>query len=303
MSLDGRVTIPLPPLIECNDILDNRSETPTPNAARHHSHLLKVAEHIPEVDPTPEILLLLGRDIIRVHKVREQVNRPHNAPFAQRLDLGWVLVGEVCLGSAHKPIVNTFKTTVLDNGRPSLLQPCTNLHIKEKINYGTGTRGGFSETSKAAEELLGQTVFNHTDQDNKLACLTEDDIFLKLMDEVYRNESNHWVTPLPFRQPRQHLPNNREQAIKRFASLQHSLYKRPDLRPSCEKYWRTTMRRSHYRYWRVKNAGTYQLLGCFTHENQTKSGWCSTQVLNTLGFLSMMCYSQALISIIRFLEF
>ena len=122
-SLDGKVTIPLPPLIECNDILDNRSEIPTPNAARHHPHLVKVAEHIPEVDPTAEILLLLGRDIIRAHKVRELVNGPHNAPFAQRLDLGWVLVGEVCLGKAHIPTVNTFKTTVLDNGRPSLLEP------------------------------------------------------------------------------------------------------------------------------------------------------------------------------------
>lgn len=94
-SLDGKVTIPLPPVIEFNDILDNHSEIPTPNAARHHTHLVKVAEHNPEVDPTAEILLLLGRDIIRVHKFREQVNGPHSAPFAQRLDLGWVLVGEV----------------------------------------------------------------------------------------------------------------------------------------------------------------------------------------------------------------
>lgn len=107
-SLNGQVTIPLPPLIECNDIHDNRSEIPTPNAALSHPHLVKVAEHIPEVDPTAEILLLLFRDVIRVHKVREQVNGPQNAPFAQRLDLGWVLVGEVCLGNAHKPTVNTF---------------------------------------------------------------------------------------------------------------------------------------------------------------------------------------------------
>lgn len=133
-SLDGEVTIPLPSLIECNDILDNRSEIPTPNAAHHHPHLVQVADHIPEVDPTADILLLLGRDVIRVHKVREQVNGPHNAPFAQRLDLGWVLVGEVCLRNTHKPTVNTFKTTVLENGRPSTLEPCTNsLHIKYHI--------------------------------------------------------------------------------------------------------------------------------------------------------------------------
>lgn len=231
-SLNGKVAIPLPPLIECNDILNNRSEIPTPNAALHHPHLVKVAEHIPEVDPTAEILLLLGRDIIRVHKVREQVNGPHNAPFAQRLDLGWVLVGEVCLGNAHKPTVSTFKTTVLDNGRPSLLQPCTSfLHIKEKIHHGGEARDRIStQSTKAAEEMLGQTVFNHTEHDNKLASSIEDEIFLKLMDkEVYRNESQSWVAPLPFRQPRQRLPNNRGQAVNRFASLQRSLNRKPEM--------------------------------------------------------------------------
>lgn len=35
-----------------------------------------VAEHIREIDPTADILLLLGRDILRVHKVSEQVNGP-----------------------------------------------------------------------------------------------------------------------------------------------------------------------------------------------------------------------------------
>lgn len=43
-SLNGKVTIPLQPLIECNEILDNRSEIPTPDAARSHPHLIKVAE-------------------------------------------------------------------------------------------------------------------------------------------------------------------------------------------------------------------------------------------------------------------
>lgn len=226
-SLDGRATIPLPPLIECDDILNNRSEIPTPNAARCHPHLVKVAEYIPEIDPTANILLLLGRDVIRVHKVREQVNGPHNAPFAQRLDLGWVLVGDVCLGGAHKPTVRTFKTTVLDDGRPTLLQTCTSLlRIKENIHQGEGAK---EKKSKAVEETLGQSVFSHSEHDNKLASSVEDDIFLKLMDEeVYISESNSWVAPLPFRQPRQRLPNNREQAVKRFASLQHSLSKRPE---------------------------------------------------------------------------
>ena len=124
-SLDGTVLISLPPLIECHEIPNNRSEIPTPNAVLHQPHLHHIAEHIPELDPEAEILLLLGRDVLRAHKVRQQVNGPHNAPFAQRLDLGWVVIGEVCLGNVHKPTVNTFKTNMLNSGRHSIFQPCT----------------------------------------------------------------------------------------------------------------------------------------------------------------------------------
>lgn len=229
-ALDGKVTIPLPPLIECNDLPDNRAEIPTPNAALHQPHLVKVAEHIPELDPTAEILLLLGRDVIRVHKVREQVNGPPNAPFAQRLDLGWVLIGEVCLGNAHKPNVSTYRTTVLDCQRPSLLQPCTSfMHVSDEL-HGKEPRKSVLGLSRAKEDRLGKNVFDRTEQDNKLAPSIEDETFLNIMDkEVYRNDSNSWVAPLPFRQPRERLPNNRSQALKRFESLQCNLRRKPEM--------------------------------------------------------------------------
>ena len=38
-SLDGSRNVSLPMLIECNDMPDDRSEIPTPEAARHHPHL------------------------------------------------------------------------------------------------------------------------------------------------------------------------------------------------------------------------------------------------------------------------
>ncbi|XP_067282594.1 uncharacterized protein [Pseudorasbora parva] len=228
-ALDGKVTIPLPPLIECNDLPDNRAEIPTPNAALHQPHLVKVAEHIPKLDPTAEILLLLGRDVIRVHKVREQVNGPPNAPFAQRLDLGWVLVGEVCLGNSHKPNVSTYRTVVLDRQRPSLLQPCTSfMHVSDEL-HGKEPRKSVLGLNRAKDNL-GKNVFDRTEQDNKLAPSIEDETFLNIMDkEVYRNDSNSWVAPLPFKQLRERLPNNRSQALKRFESLQRNLRRKPEM--------------------------------------------------------------------------
>lgn len=130
------MSIDLPPLIECNEILNNRSEIPMPEVALCHPHLQPIARFIPKLDLNAQILLL-GRDLIRVYKVRQQINGPHNSPFAQRLDLGWVLIGDVCLGNAHKPSVSSFKTNVLENGRPSFLTPCvSHISLKEKAKHG-----------------------------------------------------------------------------------------------------------------------------------------------------------------------
>ncbi|XP_040216137.1 uncharacterized protein LOC120945794 [Rana temporaria] len=184
-SLDGKTKVTLPTLIECDEIPDDRSEIPTPEVARHHPHLVRIADQIPALDPDAAITLLLGRDILRVHKVREQYNGPHNAPFAQRLDLGWVIVGEVCLDGLHKPAkVNVYRTHLLQNGRTSCLCPCTNsLHIKERLDNPTHHRSiqrcmeDLASTGNADE--LGCKVFERTRDDDKPAPSVEDTLFLR----------------------------------------------------------------------------------------------------------------------------
>ncbi|KAK7944540.1 hypothetical protein WMY93_000268 [Mugilogobius chulae] len=68
-SMDGKTNIKLPPLIECDSVPDDRSEIPSPEIAQHHPHLLPIANKIQPVDHHAPILLLLGRDILSVHKV------------------------------------------------------------------------------------------------------------------------------------------------------------------------------------------------------------------------------------------
>lgn len=133
-ALDGTVQTPLPSLIECKNIPNDRDEIPTPNAAMHHSHLKSVAHLIPDLDSNAQILMLLGRDIVRVHKVRKQISGPHNASYAQKLDLGWVIVGNLCLGDVHTTLaVKTLFTNVTEKGRPTMLKPCPNVYnVKEK---------------------------------------------------------------------------------------------------------------------------------------------------------------------------
>lgn len=221
--LDVSLSVPLLTPIECNHMPDDRSEIPTPVAAEHHSHLKPIAHLIPELDPDAQILLLLGQDILQVHKVRDQCNGPNNAPYAQKLDLGWVVVREVCLGAAHRPKgASTYRTHVLENGCHSYFYPCPNhLVLKETFTVGPSTKphscknlGGFhsndSPVQNTGDHSLGSKIFERTEDDNKVAPSIEDKQFIQLMNkEMFMNDAYSWVAPLPFHTPRPRLPNNR----------------------------------------------------------------------------------------------
>ncbi len=236
-SFDGKTCLALPSLIECNLIPNNRTEIPTPEAAQYHSHLRSVASKIPSLDPKAKILLLLGRDLIQAHKVMEQCNGPQHAPFAQRLALGWVIVGDICLNGAHKPsTVDVFKTHILGNGRPSH-ESMPKQYVKDRFNLHYESKHSFTLNPEQIrlpiqnECLIGESVFCYTRNDDKLAPSMDDLAFLKIMErEFHQDESNSWVAPLPFRSPRHRLQNNKIQANNRLMSLTRKLRTHPEIK-------------------------------------------------------------------------
>ena len=56
-SLDSEVSLPVPNLIESNEIPDDRANILTPEAALHHSHLKRIAHLIPTLEPKTSIML------------------------------------------------------------------------------------------------------------------------------------------------------------------------------------------------------------------------------------------------------
>ncbi len=121
----------------------------------------------------------------------EQCNGPQHAPFAQRLALGWVIVGDICLNGAHKPsTVDVFKTHILGNGRPSYMSPCPNsMHVKDCLNLHYESKHPFTLNPEQIsvpiqnECLIGESVFCYTRNDEKLAPSMDDLAFLKIMEE------------------------------------------------------------------------------------------------------------------------
>ncbi|XP_069610796.1 uncharacterized protein [Ranitomeya imitator] len=228
--IKGTKSFPLPALIECNDMPDERDEIPTPEAACHHPHLRHLASEIPPMDMNAEILILLGRDVLRMHKVRQQCNGPDNAPYAQRLDLGWVIVGDVCLDRMHHAdCVSSFKTYVLSNGRPTCFRPCP-CHYQVKEGPSDIVRIP-DVIPTPYDDSFGGQVFRTTHDDNKIAPSVEDEEFVNIMDSGFvKDKTSHWVAPLPFKLTRAKLPSNREQALSRLNSLQRTLSNKPQMK-------------------------------------------------------------------------
>lgn len=121
-SCDQSQVFNLPDIIECNEIPQNRSEIPSPEVAAFYPHLSDITHYIPTIDNLNTIELLIGRDLIDTHRVLDQ---RVGVPLGQKLPLGWVLIGNSCLGTVHEQTVVTVnKTAILANGRPTYLEPC-----------------------------------------------------------------------------------------------------------------------------------------------------------------------------------
>ena len=117
----------LPTLIGCDLIPNNPNEIATPEVAVNFSYLVSISHLIPAYDSSAKIQLPIGRDLMPAHYVLDQkIGKPHE-PYAQKLALGWVIVGEACLDGVHIPTnVNSMKTFLHPNGKPSTLEPCIN---------------------------------------------------------------------------------------------------------------------------------------------------------------------------------
>ena len=209
--------MPVHVVIECAHLPDNRDEIPTPVVAESYEHLHDLVPHIPPIDDNAQIMMLIGRDVIMAHHVMDQRIGPGNTPYAQKLPLGWVIVGESCLGSNHLPErITVCKTNVLASGRGTMLDPCANqFRVQEKVHVDTRQISEKSSVGIIESDSFGADVFVKTSDDEKPGLSIEDRAFLEIMDSSFvRDDDGNWICPLPLKANRPSLPNNYQSALK-----------------------------------------------------------------------------------------
>ncbi|XP_059806247.1 uncharacterized protein LOC132381077 [Hypanus sabinus] len=154
-------------------------------------------------------------------RLRDEVKneRTDNAPSPPQQDGG---EGEV---HSRTTIVSSNCTEVC--GQTQSSRSCSEICLTEV--YPKEAQQDITKC-KATDETLGQSVFVQTEDGNKLAQSAQGTISLKPKDtKVFRDEANNGVAPLPFREPRQRSPDNKEQAVKQFTSLRKTQKRKPEM--------------------------------------------------------------------------
>ena len=222
-SLSG-AEFAVPTLTECDTIPQDKREIPTPDMARSFPHLKAIAHEIPPINETAKIHLLLGRDAPELLKVREFRNGPKGAPWAQRLALGWTISGQMCLDFASGPAHVLTRLTSLSTVTEK--EPETGSRIYELVPCPNQIKVTDPLFDRATDD-----IFRKTRGDNEPGLSCEDRKFLEIMDRgIHKNSKGNWEMPLPFRNERQTMPNNRVQAMQRLQGLLKTFARKPEMK-------------------------------------------------------------------------
>ena len=116
----------LPILIECNHIPQSKEEIHTLEKAKEFTHLRDIVDEIPLIDDDAGIHILTGCDAPELLKVRAFKNGPKGAPWAQKLDFGWTISGQVCLNQVGGPVHIAAHQTTL---------PCIEENLLQRVEY------------------------------------------------------------------------------------------------------------------------------------------------------------------------
>lgn len=164
--------------------------------------------------------LLIGYNCQQALLPREILTGEENHPYAQRTDLGWSIVScsnparDYCdtIGTSHRIAVRQVTPTV----QPSI-------ELKKEVYFVCRTQVKEINPTDVLK-ALEYDFTDHATDDNSVS--QEDLLFLSQVKEgMCQKEDSHYELPLPFRSDKPHLPDNKQCAVHRLASLERRLRK------------------------------------------------------------------------------
>lgn len=211
--------ISLPPSYTRDFIPANKTHIPTGETAKAWSHLEHLQDEVAPLQDC-EVGLLIGYNCSEALLPREIVSGQENQPYAQRTDLGWSIVGHGnpcveygdAIGISHRIVVRQVTPRV-----------DSSLNLKTEVHYVN--RSKVKEITPS--DIIKVLELDFSERAREEDIVSQDDLkFLsKLRENIRQKDDGHLEMPLPFREERPKLPNNKICAVHRLQCLERKLRK------------------------------------------------------------------------------
>ena len=213
-SLNEATSIRLPGAYSREDIPAKRGQIPRPETARNWPHLVPIAEQLMPYREDIEVGLLIGANCTRAIKPTEVIPGREDDPYAKKTALGWGVIG----------VVNPIKNE--DDGHCS----CHRIASLE-VNPSSGKRMCHFALKTKVKEIfqpvevmkMFETDFHEASKDGQALSHDDRKFIKKAKEGIHRRNDGHYELPLPLRDERMMLPNNKELALSRIKKLKGRL--------------------------------------------------------------------------------
>ena len=212
-----QVSIPLPQTFTRQTIPFKSSQIPKPEVAMCWDHLKPIASKLMPYRSDLDVGLLIGTNCPKAIKPREIIPGADNDPYGIRTDLGWGIVGRVCLSPSQdfdeNPQVWTNKI-VTREVTSSIAAPCNG------ATFVVRSQAKELFTPAQVREMFEADFQESCSDKNSGSFSVEDQKFINILEEgIHRQGNGHYEMPLPLRSRDAVLPNNRSLALKRLFHL------------------------------------------------------------------------------------
>lgn len=221
-GISSDTKIKLPTTYTRDYIPANRSHIPTSATAKSWPHIEHLAHEMsPELDC--EVGLLIGYNCPQALLPRDVIMGNENQPYAQRSLLGWSIIGYSNTGvdHDHEDEIGVSHRVVVKRVLPTI-KPSSELKSEVHFVYRTQVKEMITPA-----DILKVFESDFTEKFSEEVLISQEDIkFLaKLKEGIKRKPNGHYEMPLPFKEERPSLPNNKVCAEHRLRCLERRLKK------------------------------------------------------------------------------
>ncbi|XP_014678718.1 PREDICTED: uncharacterized protein LOC106818533, partial [Priapulus caudatus] len=186
----------------------NKSHIPTPEVAKKWPHLENLSDKIAPLQNC-EVALLIGYDCPRALAPMDVVRGTADEPFGLKTELGWTIVGRTMCATDEEHITHR----VLTKPIPEEVK----VHGRDEVSFVCRT--------KISEEITLPQIVKILESDfqdkNQETVMSQDDLkFLQIVQSgIHQDEEGFYEMPLPFRDGKPTLPDNKVMVMRRLDHL------------------------------------------------------------------------------------